>query len=170
LRKGRLRNPCFAAANAGKPPKPSVVALRRYPRWRHNCPCGRRCWSLLWEVFVVWFRFRVSVSWRLRSEGPLSRPAVFSWECASRREAARLLWRLRAARRWWWSVPRLGSAGWCRLAAEGRLPSRGSLRWLWAPRVLLGGVVRVSVSVVGCPFAVRVFCVPRARRRPRLLC
>jgi len=134
---------------------------------------GRWFWSLFWEVFVVWFRwfrFRVTVSWRLRSAGPLSRPAVFSWEFASRREAARFLLRLRAARRWWWSVPRLGSAAWCRFAASGGLPPRGTLRWLWAPRFLLGGVVRVSVSVVGCPFAVRVFRVPRARRRPRLLC
>lgn len=46
----------------------------------------------------------------------------------SRSAAARLLWRFRAARRWWRSVPLVGSGAW--VASGLSFPVPGSLRWL----------------------------------------
>lgn len=43
--KGRLRYPCFGAANAGKPPKPSMVVFAGPPAKNNQCSRrgGRRC-------------------------------------------------------------------------------------------------------------------------------
>lgn len=110
--------------------------------------------------FCVSFSFLWGGRFRFRSWLSVSRL------CRSRSEAARLLWRFRAARRWWRSssAPPLSVVGGC------RVPFRG-FRWLAARWV----VVRVSVlsggpvSGRGCVLLrQRVFVVPAGRfvRRP----
>lgn len=84
--------------------------------------------------------FVVRVSAFLRSGGS----RVVRFACPSRSAVARLLWRLRAARRWWWSAPPVGSRAFLRVAPLGFWAGRRSLRSLfWG--FFLGGVVRVAV-------------------------
>lgn len=81
---------------------------------------------------------------------------VVRFRCESRSSVARLLWRLRAARRWWWKEPRFGSRSFV-------APPPGSLRSLWR-FFSLGGVFRVGVWRVGSAGAGWSVRVPRRRR------
>ena len=82
-----------------------------------------RRWGCPASPFAVWvsFSFRFGGSWR----------SVVCW-CRSRRSAARLLWRFRAAVRWYRSLWRPGWGGVMRPPARvvGACVPRFGLRWL----------------------------------------
>ena len=118
---------------------------------------GLRVGSARLGVFAVSGRLvSVSVSWVGASGGVLG---SVSFGFGSRSACARWLWRLRAARRWWWVGGRSVSS-----AAD---PCRRfgvpvpSLRWLWFRFGAAGGVVLLSVRVWG---RIRRFAVPRGSR------
>lgn len=139
---------------------------RRHPRDRDVAPCGRVVFCCCLGVFALLFEAVLPLRcWGRPSPGSVAVRFVFRWGrdcravvcwCSSRSEAARLLWRFRAALRWARSLWRACWGGILRPPARvvGLEVPRFGLRWL--------ALRPVRVSVGGWRVCVRRF--PPGRR------
>lgn len=156
-RKGHGGYAAHAAATAQKSISRAADGALAFgaPRAPPKAPVrGRRCSVLFSFVLGVFVVFVVRLSWPAL---PFVPPVRF--RCPSRSSAARLLWRLRAARRWWWSA-RFGSRSFV-------APPPGSLRALVGRGRFSRPGLRVAVvspGVCGAVWSSRVPPFPRVRR------